>query len=254
VLPKRAATALGLIPKNDGQGVAMVISHDCDCVAKIEQEEYVEVIIGSPVSKLDGNLTYAKSTRKLHLKLAECGRVIELTIATKRTVRKKDLTAFKPDDSWILSRDEKKILALWLAARYSRSAFPDVLNERLRAVKESFHKAAKKHGGSAIGIFMGFDPQRELDDATEPYTLDISVVYDAKDAHASKSCLQFCEDLASIFESAYCDANGRWTGIELQSCEAISDIEFTYHDALSTPLYRLDHMSLSQDPQGSLPG
>lgn len=252
-MPEDAAVALRLLPAPSKQHFAMVVTHDCDCVADPIREPSAEVVIGSIIRKLDGTFTHAKSTRKLHLTLSECGKLIELEIVTKLSVSKEALGRFAPDSAWSMTREEKRILARWLSSRYDRAAFPTALVERLKKIRKPFHAEAQEHGQAAVGIFVDFDPKDELADDNEPYTLEISVVFDETIARAREVCTRLAEALHVVFANAFRRPDGIWDGIELRKCEAVSDTEFTYHEAQSTYVYRLDDLSLNAATPGSLP-
>jgi hypothetical protein len=81
-----------LCPAEKGQDThAVVISHDCDLPN--ENEELVEVILGSRITDADSNFTHARHIHRLHItyqiknssKLA----VIELTHARRQCFSKK---------------------------------------------------------------------------------------------------------------------------------------------------------------------
>ena len=226
----------------------MIITHDCDCVAGAGDESFVEAIYGLQIEKTDGIYTYGKSPRKLHLDLSECSKSVEVGIAPKVATEKAKLLAFKPDPSWPVSNTEKKVLARWLAARYNRPAFPDELVKRLEAVKENIRKAAKKYGGPTIGVFIDFEPPGEIEDMDDPYAIGISVVFDESKDGAVALSDNLRDSLRSIFEKAYRRENGVWKRIELQSCEAIPDTEFTYREVLSSYTLKLDDLSLRRTP------
>jgi hypothetical protein len=253
VLPEGAAITLGILPATGKKQFAMVVTHDCDCVAGVDREPKTEVVIGTVIKKLDASLTHAKSTRKLHIRLSGCDKFIELGIVTKVSVLKEDLDRYSPDSTWIITPAEKRTLARWLGSRYDRASFPDAIVERLKRVKKSFHAAAQQHGQSAVGIFVDFDPREELTNANEPYTLQISVVFDETEADAQETCTLLANTLRTIFTDAFRRPDGTWDGIELLKSEAVSDMEFTYHEAQSNYIYRLDDVSLNTDPPGALP-
>ena len=116
-MSKEAGVALQMIDAGDETRFAMVITHDCDCVADPEQEDQVEVILGSQIGKPDGNYTHGKNPRKLHLELSQCGKLIELVTMPRVALEKVELFAFTPDYAWTLSREEKTILVRWLASQ-----------------------------------------------------------------------------------------------------------------------------------------
>lgn len=253
VLPRAAAIELQVLPAGNDSGFAMVITHDCDCVADPERERYVEIISGSQVERLDGNNTHGKNPRKLHLELSRCGKLVELVISPKATVEKRVLLSHDPDSTWALSREEKRTLGRWLAARYNRAAFPNELVERLRVVEDDFRKAAKNHADKVIGIFLDFEPDGEIPNKDEPYAVGISVVHEGNKKDAVVSSGKLCDALSSIFAKAYRQARGNWKEIELVRCESIPDTEFTYFEATNTTAYKLDDLSLRRTPPGPLP-
>lgn len=253
VLPRVAAVELQVMAAGDDSGFAMVISHDCDCVADPERDRYVEIIVGSQVEKLDGNNTHGKNPRKLHLELSQCGKLVELVISPKATVEKRALLSHDPDSTWTLSREEKTILGRWLAARYNRAALPNELVERLRIVYDDFRKAARSHADKVIGIFLDFEPDGEIHNKDEPYAVSISVVYEGGKKDAAASSSRLCDVLSSIFAKAYRQARGHWKEIELVRCESIADTEFTYFEAMRIPQYKLDDLSLRRSPHEPLP-
>ena len=252
-MPKEVATELQVAPPGDDSSFAMVITHDCDCVADPEQEELVEIIFGAQIGKPDGNYTHGKNPRKLHLELSQCGKLVELAISPRVTVEKRELLIHDPDSNWTLSREEKTILVRWLASRYSRPAFPDELVERLRLVNNDFRKAARYHGDKVIGVFIDFEPGDEIQSKDEPYAIGISVVYDGSRKDAGASSSRLCDALSSIFAKAYRQGPEHWKEIELVQCDSIADTEFTYYEAMRSHPYRLDDLSLRRTPHGPLP-
>ena len=230
----------------------MIVTHDCDCVADLDREPKAEIVIGAVIKKLDGNFTHAKSTRKLHIRLSMCDKLIELSIGTKVSVLKDELSRFSPDKAWSLTQQEKRTLARWLGSRYDRASFPTSIVNRLARVKKNFHAVSQLHGRSAVGIFVDFDPRDELT-TDEPYTFEITVVFDETEPGARESCTTLSDALRNMFTDAFRRPDGTWDGIELQKSEAVPDTEFTYREAQSTYLYRLDDISLNADPQGALP-
>jgi len=236
----------------------MVITHDCDCVTDEESEPLLEVMIGTEIGKADGNFSYAKSTRKLHLKLSGCDKSIELIARTRASIPKSAVADIEPAGGWTITDEEKRILRRWLGARYDRPSFPNELVHRIRPVQSTFREAAKADGADIIGIFVDFEPKYELPhDGAEPYEFIIEVVYPSTKPEADAAAARIAECLRRRFEEIYkimeTDAGLQWTGIELTRCSVTTDITFTYDDALSFYVYRLDEFSLRDSPQGELP-
>ena len=255
VIAPKDANRLGLISEADK--FAIVITHDCDCVAGEGDEPLLEVMIGAEIPELNGNLTFAKSTRILHLGLSGCNKQIEIHSSTRAIISKSVLSDISPALEFTISDQEKRTLARWLAARYDRAAFPDELIRRLEKVRKPFREAAKKHGAQIIGIYVDFSPREELSpESIEPYELFIIVVYPSRTPGAAIPAKAIADKLRLKFEEKYKtvarEAEREWNEIELSQCEIASDIEFTLQDAMSYSIYRLDDLSLRDDPQGEL--
>src|SRR5581483_5397405 len=109
-LPSDACRNLQL----DDSHVAVVISHDCDLALDVATEPHIELIVARIVEKADGNLTHAKSIRKLHL-TTRSGVVIELLAAKRAMIGKSQLASFEPDKNMQLSASDVGILQRWMA-------------------------------------------------------------------------------------------------------------------------------------------
>ena len=106
VLCEEALTALDLRHAVDaGATCTVVISHDCDLAnADLNAEPDVEVIVGRVVTAADGNFSWGKAPRKLHLPMQRDGNTVtvELVATGKRLVPKGALAKFKPDPAFAL--------------------------------------------------------------------------------------------------------------------------------------------------------
>jgi hypothetical protein len=111
----------------------VVISHDCDLAQDEAIEPSVEVLVGRQIPSADGNYSYAKNARRLHLTLTGGGEhiVVDLVAGSKNSILKQDLAEHQPEAALLMTGAEREILQRWLAARYRRSAFPDEFNRRL---------------------------------------------------------------------------------------------------------------------------
>lgn len=71
LLTDEAANALGLgNPEHPDDTVVIVATHDCDLAQLPESEAAIEVVVGRRIEAMDGNYTYAKTARTLHIKFA----------------------------------------------------------------------------------------------------------------------------------------------------------------------------------------
>lgn len=232
----------------------IVISHDCDCVNDPSQEPSIEIIQAALVDRLEGNYANAKHPRILHLPVTVDGieQCIELRSTAKSTISKSLLVGKKPLDNVSLDGRKRKVLALWLASRYSRMTFPEALVDRMRPVESAFKKAAEAQPAAILGIYVAFSPEGEIDVNQEPYEIDVVVVFDSSQVGASDAAKQTAGKIEAAFQKEYrkVDDRGesRWYLMDLRLCIAVSDTEFTLHDLLRFSMYRLDHISLKQVP------
>src|SRR5450759_4879601 len=185
VLSYEDAVALNLInPDATEKTLVVLISHDCDLAHDIAREQYVEVIVARQIEneKLNGNYTYAKNVRKLHLEFRyQEGIVIaELQATCKTCVPKEQLAGFQPYTDIRLDADGLDILQRWLSARYRRAAFPTEFVDRLQVadLDNIIAKKLKPHGNFIRSILFDVDKgnniERQPDDI---YSLDIIVLH-----------------------------------------------------------------------------
>ncbi len=234
----------------------MVATHDCDCVSSENVEPRLEIVLGREITKdeLDGTLTLAKSTRKLHIEVTQHNKYIELSSTTKTSVDKLYLLRVEPLQDWKLNTEQRRIFRRWLGLRYDRVAFPEELVKRLKPIADDFKKVSKNDGATIIGIYIQFEPEHELESAsTEPYAIKISVVYDSFRTDGKAAASRIASKLKARFQEVF-NLNGHyWQSVELESCTVRSDIDFTLQEALSSYVLRLDELSLRVGAQGKMP-
>lgn len=246
--------AAGLGPLQENH-FAVVVTHDCDIAAELDVEPAIELIIARLVDKLEGNYAASKNARKLHLPYLYKDQpiVLELAHRARIAIDKKKLESLKPA-GWPTSAADKKTLQRWLGARYHRPAFPNKFEERLRAEKldEKIAKALDAAGTwiDALLFDLKDDRDREIEDADEPYTLEILILYStAKDAtEGAKAADQVRTRLQEFFGKLH-DKQKGWRSIELVDCDIVADTELSYAVLTSLQHWRLDHLSLRADPQ-----
>ena len=228
----------------------VLVTHDCDIAN--DREPHVEIIVGKRVASADGNFTAAKNPRTLHLPYNtpdDREVVIELEQAQKRTIPKTDFCRCQRDTDLILSDDNKRILKEWLAIRYGRPAFPNAFENRLDKLKNKIAKILGKPSISQhlIGVFfdLGEDRGKELEEG-EDYCLRIILVYDAQEG--GPEARRSAEDAAEKIRQAF--HNHSPNGIILDQCEALADTEFTLADIRKVDRWRLEYLSLREDPPG----
>lgn len=264
VLEPSTATSLGLACAEDPDATAVVVvSHDCDIACLADAEPTIEVIIGQIKEGAEaGDFSHGKNVRRLHLKYKADAqyKTIELRLKDRVTLEKSSLTEKNPRTDLVLEPNGRRVLQKWLAARYDRSAFPNEFESRLfqQKIQEQISKILKPKGSSIRGIYFDLGVQSELETLAtdENYELDIYLLYDTdKDPTvAEKDAVEVQAKLEKLFKDRFHEVRHGWKGIELVSCNVISDQAMTVRQALALRQWRLDHMSLRSDPNQPMTG
>lgn len=241
--------------RNPDTTVAIVISHDCDIAQSPDKEPFIEVIVGNRIDRLDGNKTHAKSPRTLHLQFSGPKQFFaEFTITDKSSLPKKKLMRFRPIYDSILSQESLNTLQLWLASRYRRAAFPDEFNKRMRRhrLDERITKLLKKYSNKVSALFFDIDAGEMIERVTsdEPYLLNIYILYPTEIPDAATTAGELQTTLETTFRETLFDKNsGSWQDIELGHMGTISEEGLSYRQAKSMKQWRLEYLSLKEEPQ-----
>ena len=257
VLADEAVAEFGLVSSaGPDNTVVIVVSHDCDITADAVSEPLVEIVIGRRIDRLGADAN-AKTARRLHLPFLQGNTVVpvEFVITTKAALRKEAVLAAKPSADMSLSAKARETLQRWLAARYHRAAFPEEFEARLKAkpgkLNEKIVKAMDDAGEHVLAVYFDLDngEEHERNGADDVYMLTITLLYDTtKDEEAAYAV---AEKAAEAIEKAFEDAlysNGKWRAINLLSCDIASDNAMSVAASRMLKLWRLDHMSLKEDP------
>lgn len=262
VLTDEAAKSFRLQhPESAEATFVVVISHDCDLTAAADKEPISEIIVGRCIEKMGGD-SYGKTARRLHIEYQTEGGtvVLELVATSKRAISKSDLFAKPPREDMWLDEQGLRILQRWLAARYSRAAFPEAFEDRLRAAvvagKRDFLKKIEHilaDGGDHIrALLFDLDEGKDIERKTpdDLYQLGIVVLYDSvrDEPTAAAAATKAAEALEELFETAFHLETGAWQNIHLQYCDPVSDSAITVAQSEALKQWRLEHMSLQDDP------
>ncbi|HDZ8828508.1 TPA: hypothetical protein ACSP1Z_000538 [Aeromonas hydrophila] len=256
LLDEEAIIALGIANKDDVHHFAVIVAtHDCDLAQSTEAEPEIELIIGKKIEKPDGNNTYAKTARKLHIKF-DCDTEYwcEFEACKKRTIQKALLAPHNPRDTVNLSIENKTIFQVWLASRYRRSAFPDEFEQRLKTAKliDKIARVLKPLGEKISAILFDLDDGEEHQRVGEEdiYDLCIFLMYsDGAEDEANKAA----ENIDSLFKKAFYNKEEKlWKNIQVRECKAKSEYQFTHAHIKTLKRWRYDHISLGADPQQSI--
>ena len=257
VLADEAVAEFGLVSSaGPDNTIVAVVSHDCDVTADVAREPTVEVVIGRRIDKLGADAN-AKTARRLHLPFLQGDTEVpvELEITTKTALKKEAVLATKPRAEMTLSAKARVTLQHWLAARYYRAAFPEEFEARLKAkpgkLDEKIEKAMKAPGEHVLAVYFDLDrgEERERNGPDDLYELTITLLYDSeKNEKAAYAAAKKAADaIEKAFEVALC-ANGKWHHIKLLSCDVASDNAMSVAASRMLKQWRLDHMSLKEDP------
>jgi hypothetical protein len=260
ILSPEAALAFKLIETEDAAThFPVVITHDCDLAAALEREPHAEILIGHPTSKL-GAAANAKVARRLELLLQSHSgpQVVELLASQKRTLPKAVLFEYVPrQDLWLAPQD-RLILQRWLAARYRRAAFPEAFETRLRTkvgrrTLVEYIESILDVGGEWIRCLLFDLDDGDLSEREGPedvYRLGITVLYtsapDEPKAYAAASAA--AEALEQIFARAFDRPGGVREYIDLRYCDPVSDAVLTVQQREQLAEWRLEYLSLAEDP------
>jgi hypothetical protein len=256
VLCAKARAALKLHHVDADATCVVVISHDCDLASDdLHAEPYVEIIIGRVVSAANGNYSWGKAPRTLHLVTQRSGApvTVELVTTSKGLVPKSTLASFKPDAAFALDGKGLGILRSWLSSRYNRAAFPDTFVRRMdkSGVSKRIAKKLEPHGALISFVYFDLDGGQALERPDgEPYELSIVLVYPpGDDAEASAEA---ADELAEAVEED-CEAKLQDNKqIILKRCIAISEDDLPVSRARVLTHWRLEHMTLKAN--GDHPG
>jgi hypothetical protein len=251
-LTTETALTLGLVGEADtANSVVVVISHDCDLVQNAEIEPCAEAIIGLRINAPDGNFTYAKNSRRLHLPFTEESSTVylDLRATDKQLVPKDTIAGHLPNHKMSLSRSDRSVLQRWLAARYRRSAFPDEFERRLQAsgLDKRIAKIIEPLGPYIIAVFFDVDDgeeiQREASD--DPYTLRIHLLYSTENEPeaAMDAAAQAAHKISDAFRTRGSGSENNRSGIALLECEAISDFAMTFAMSVQVKKWNADYLT-----------
>ena len=247
LLPDAIASAIPELvgARGDAQRVLVVISQDCDVVhSSLDVEPRVELIAGTRSDEpVDSQLAHGKNPRWLHLRAAGGGR-LEFSIRDRITAGREILAQSRPVDQ--LPDLDRDLLARWIAKRYTRSAFPDAFNERIRPASKKLDRAFKSCGMDASAVFLLLDRWGELG-PDESYKVVVAVVFPVEvgdDAQREAKMAELAMKIRTSLDA--CD------GIEVLDSTQMAENEFTLHDLHSFKRWELDFRSDSGRPGGSI--
>jgi hypothetical protein len=227
-----AARSLGL----DDALIYLVISHDCDLAASVDNEPKVEIIAGEVLDSPNGLNLYARNPRLLHLPVTYQGqkRFLAITPCTKQLLDKVAVLGELPNQDLQLSGDELRLLRSWLACRYRRHALPNELNDRLSRVYSKLEGAGKKKPDGVIATFLAYDPADSDLPADVPYEVKFWVIFESQHPEGETNASLMAKAIGSALENN--------EGVESE-VKVVADTAFTLFDMNKMVEWRLEHLS-----------
>lgn len=228
------------------EGLYVVISQDCDVVNHdLNKEPIVELLFMSEIKKEDGSLTNGKNPRKLHFQLQVNGNIkcLECVIHDKFFLPRQYLAGVVPDNNFFVKDEELAALIKWVANRYTRSAFPDAFNQRVKSIIGEIKAILKAHGGKTLGLFVRLNTYNELD-SSEKYKLILNILFYPKYSDGSfveefDSCV---DEIAQQFLEV--------EGVEVVQAQRLSIDDLSHYEFLKLKKWDFDYISYSVGADG----
>lgn len=252
-----AIKALGLShPDTPDSTCVVVIGHDCDLANdSLQAEPNVEVIIGRHLPEGNGNYFWAKAPRTLHIEVLQDGTaaIVELVATAKALIPKLALAAFLPDTAYSFPGKSLSVLRSWLGVRYNRAAFPDLFVTCLSQFKVDARlaKIIEPVGNLLSAVYFDIDGGKEIDHSDgSPYVLKIVLAYPSGDdpEQTADKVEELEAAIEDLFSKKHFDpATGKWNGIAMSDCIAISEDDLSVSKARLLTQWRLEHMTLKAD-------
>jgi hypothetical protein len=126
----------------------LVLSHPCSLLnPNLIIEPYLEYIVCEEVSNLDGNASFGKNPRLLHIELEELnGLKLKLEQRARGFISKISIANEAPLFSCLSDKNESLIVR-WMANRYVTTALPDEFEARVAKQKSKLTKAFSSEVG-----------------------------------------------------------------------------------------------------------
>lgn len=235
----------------------MVLSHPCSLLnPNLDSEPNLEYIVCEKLEKIDGNATYGKNPRLLHLQLSELNEFpVKLQQKNRGFIDKWSISEERPLISEVESQNES-LITRWMANRYITTALPDKFESRVSIQKSKLTKAfANKVGAKCKALYISLNEFiLDLED-NENYECTLVFILNAESyteyvSEEDNDKTEYNDFLIRITEIF-----GLINGIELQRAFFISSNAFTINQAESGKLkkWQFDYISMAKNGELTLP-
>lgn len=229
------------------EAIYVAATHDCSLVdPRLEEEPYVEYFLVRPLPEKNGNFTFAKNIRCLHLDILnhEVPQPYSIKMSERGFVDRASLGESHPDTRFTLPAPTKRILARWIANRYTTRGFPDAFNSRIRMVVEGKKPCLKRlfdkpESQQMLGVYLNLvPPDRDLT-PTADYQAVVTLLYEhsAMDTEEKRGQLD-----AYAAEIKKCLSTSQ--GISVGGVLAMSEKDITLDNYRKLQQWQWDYISL----------
>jgi len=239
----RELSAASLLPwPVSNNQLLVVVSHDCDATnPSFDVEPEVELLRATilPRSQAEGAYFWGKNPRTYHLEDNSSGTTVvwQFSVHDRIRVPRRLLLGHAPDSTRVLDPQNIRRLALWLARRYVRAAFPDAFVARIRPAVDRLRTRLKREGSLLTAIYI-LVADEELPDSVpyEPIIWASVRVEDYSDA-ARRARTQ---ELLDKVEAAVQDCDG----IEVKHSLLVSEAELSLDDLRRLKRWDFDDLTI----------
>ncbi|MFU8803990.1 MAG: hypothetical protein ACNA8W_09305 [Bradymonadaceae bacterium] len=210
-------------------------------------EPEIEVLLGTVIPSIDGIFAHGRNPRTLHIALGAGTDAMNarFAIRDRELIDKAKFGNISPSETHELTDQDRETVIRWIARRYTRPAFPDAFNERLRQADGSLIKLSKATCSQPVtAIYIDLDPPFEELEDEQPYRVFVWFAYRDRDRLADIDKLE--QEFLKILES--CD------GIEVREdeCGAKHHSDITLEDLELLRPFNYDFRSLATKPGGDM--
>jgi hypothetical protein len=219
----------------------LIVSHDCDIVHSGNQQPHIEMFLAEKLPDgVNGQFCWARHPRTLDFEVEENGSIEAYRICASGQVsdQRELLEAYKPDPLINLPESEVLKLVTWLAKRYSRTALPDTLNNRIAPAQKKVRKALQRDGATLARLMIAIKPGGECapNESYEIYLLGIMCKADHDVEKDRETVINLVNKVAEPLDE--CE------GIKVVDADVLSETEFSLHDERNFIESNFDDLSL----------
>lgn len=220
--------------------VLVLISQDCDLVASVDKEPYVEFLAGTSIDSINAMYQYGRNPRVLHVHYNSG--VLNFSINDRFRVRKADFCGDTIRRTSIsLESTEKRQILGWIAKRYTRPAFPDTFNERLKVNQKVLDSITKSTLSDKIIVILLDVSEEEL---SPEKNYDIQILIGTESTTSEKEI----DQLERLYEEAFSAI-----GIVVSNIAVRDETEITLRELRTFKRWDRDYRSFPESTEKSLP-